>query len=71
VHFGLHHQGLVAFPVYPPDDLVVIVKIQWLGQSGWAPRSQVRASAMSYGDHGKCRGKGAAVIGGWHARQCW
>jgi hypothetical protein len=23
--------GLVTFLVYPPDDLVLVVKIQWLG----------------------------------------
>ena len=29
--FGSHGQGLVTFLVYPPDDLVLVVKIQWLG----------------------------------------
>jgi len=28
--FGPHHQGLVTFLVYPPDDLA-LVRIQWLG----------------------------------------
>lgn len=32
LHFGLHHLGLVTFLVYPPDDLILIVKIQWLGE---------------------------------------
>jgi hypothetical protein len=32
LHFGPHHQGLVTFLVYPPDDLVLVVKIQWLGE---------------------------------------
>ena len=29
--FGAHSQGLVTFLVYPPDDLVLVVKIQWIG----------------------------------------
>jgi hypothetical protein len=29
--FGQHHEGLVTFLVYPPDELVLVVKIQWLG----------------------------------------
>ena len=28
--FGPHSQGLVTFLIYPPDDLVLVVKIQWL-----------------------------------------
>jgi len=31
LHFGRHHEGLVTFLVYPPDDLVLVVGIQWLG----------------------------------------
>lgn len=31
LHFGRHDEGLVTFLVYPPDDLVLIVRIQWLG----------------------------------------
>jgi hypothetical protein len=31
LHFGRHHEGLVTFLVYPPDDLVLIVQIQRLG----------------------------------------
>ncbi len=31
LHFGQHHEGLVTFLVYQPDDLVLVVKIQWLG----------------------------------------
>jgi hypothetical protein len=31
LHFGQHHAGLVTFLVYPPDDLVLVVQIQWLG----------------------------------------
>jgi hypothetical protein len=31
LYFGQHHEGLVTFLVYPPDDLVLVVKIQWLG----------------------------------------
>jgi hypothetical protein len=31
LHFGPHDEGLVTFLVYPPDDLVLVVKIQWLG----------------------------------------
>jgi len=29
--FGYHSQGLVSFLIYPPDDLVLVVKIQWIG----------------------------------------
>jgi hypothetical protein len=29
--FGPHNQGLVTFLIYPPDNLVLVVKIQWLG----------------------------------------
>ena len=29
--FGAHSQGLVTFLIYPPGDLVLVVKIQWLG----------------------------------------
>ena len=31
LHFGPHDEGLVTFLVYPPDYLVLVVKIQWLG----------------------------------------
>ncbi|MGH3225588.1 MAG: hypothetical protein ACRDPY_44075 [Streptosporangiaceae bacterium] len=31
LHFGPHDEGLVTFLVYPPDGLVLVVKIQWLG----------------------------------------
>jgi hypothetical protein len=31
LHFGEHHEGLVTFLVYAPDDLVLVVRIQWLG----------------------------------------
>jgi hypothetical protein len=31
LHFGRHHEGLVTFLVYPPDDLVLVVQIRWLG----------------------------------------
>jgi hypothetical protein len=32
LHFGPHYEGLVTFLVYAPDDLVLVVKIQWLGE---------------------------------------
>jgi len=32
LHFGRHGGGLVTFLVYPPDDLVLVVRIQWLGR---------------------------------------
>jgi hypothetical protein len=32
LHFGRHSEGLVAFLVYPPDDLVLVVRIQWFGE---------------------------------------
>jgi hypothetical protein len=28
LHFGPHHEGPVTFLVYPPDDLMLIVRIQ-------------------------------------------
>jgi hypothetical protein len=31
LHFGRHREGLVTFLVYPPDELVLVVRIQWLG----------------------------------------
>jgi hypothetical protein len=31
LHFGPDHQGLVTFLVYPPDALVLVVRIQWTG----------------------------------------
>ena len=31
LHFGDHHRGLVTFLIYPPDDLVLVVRLQWLG----------------------------------------
>ena len=31
MHFGPDGGGMVTFLVYPPDDLVLVVKIQWLG----------------------------------------
>ena len=32
LHFGRHHEGLVTFLVYLPDELVLVVRIQWLGE---------------------------------------
>lgn len=32
LHFGQHHEGLVTILVHPPDELVLVVKIQWLGE---------------------------------------
>ena len=32
LHFGSHNEGLVTFLVYPPDDLVLVVRIHWLGE---------------------------------------
>lgn len=29
--FGPQAEGLVTFLVYPPDDLVLVTKVQWLG----------------------------------------
>jgi hypothetical protein len=31
LHFRPGRRGLLTFLVYPPDDLVLVVKIQWLG----------------------------------------
>ena len=31
LHFGPDGGGMVTFQGYPPDDLVLVVKIQWLG----------------------------------------
>jgi hypothetical protein len=30
-HFGDHHEGLVTFLICHPDDLVLVVRLQWLG----------------------------------------
>jgi hypothetical protein len=30
LHLG-DHEGLVTFLIYPPDDLVLVVRLQWLG----------------------------------------
>jgi hypothetical protein len=32
LHFGQRYEGLVTFLVYPPDDLVLVVRLQWLGE---------------------------------------
>ena len=32
LYFGSHQEGLVTFLVYPPDDLVLVTRIQWLGE---------------------------------------
>ena len=32
LYFGHQNQGLVTFLVDPPDDLVLITRIQWLGE---------------------------------------
>jgi hypothetical protein len=32
LHFGRNGEGLVTFLIYPPDDLVLVVRIQWLGE---------------------------------------
>jgi hypothetical protein len=31
LHFGPDAGGLVTFLVYPPDDVMLVVRIQWLG----------------------------------------
>jgi hypothetical protein len=31
LHFGQHDEGPVTFLIYPPDELVLVVQIQWLG----------------------------------------
>ncbi len=31
LHSGPHLEGLVTYLVYPPDDLVLVVRLQWLG----------------------------------------
>jgi hypothetical protein len=31
LHFGLDGGGPITLLVYPPADLVLVVKIQWLG----------------------------------------
>ena len=30
--FGARGEGLVTFLVYPPDDLVLVLRIHWLGE---------------------------------------
>jgi hypothetical protein len=32
LYFGPQNEGLVTFLVYPPDDLVLVTRIQWLGE---------------------------------------
>ena len=32
LYFGPHAEGLVTFLVHPPDDLVLVTRIQWLGE---------------------------------------
>jgi hypothetical protein len=32
LYFGLQNEGLVTYLVYPPDDLVLVTRIQWLGE---------------------------------------
>ena len=32
LYFGPHSEGLVTFLIYPPDDLVLVTRIQWLGE---------------------------------------
>lgn len=31
LYFGRHHEGLVTFLIYEPDDLVLVTRIRWLG----------------------------------------
>jgi hypothetical protein len=31
LHFGPDHEGLVTLLIYPPDQLVLVVRVQWLG----------------------------------------
>jgi hypothetical protein len=33
LHFGYHNEGLATLLDYPPDELVLVVRIQWLGHS--------------------------------------
>jgi hypothetical protein len=32
LHFGGSSEGLITFLIYPPDELVLVVRIQWLGE---------------------------------------
>ena len=32
LYFGLQDEGLVTLLVYPPDDLVLVTRIKWLGE---------------------------------------
>lgn len=32
LYFGPQNKGLVTFLVYPPDELVLVTRIQWLGE---------------------------------------
>ena len=32
LHFGQNHEGFVTLLIYPPDDLVLVVRIQWPGE---------------------------------------
>jgi hypothetical protein len=55
LHFGPDGGGLVTFLVYPPDDLVLVVKIQWLG-------GQQRSALLG---RPYATGRGHALIGRW------
>jgi hypothetical protein len=46
--------GLVTFMVYPPDDLVLVVKIQWLGGLAALPLTQ---TAFPDGRGMRCLGR--------------
>lgn len=32
LHFGRYGEGLVTFLIYPPDELVLVVRVQWLDE---------------------------------------
>ena len=37
LHFGPEAEGLVTFRVYEPDELVLVTRVQWLGEGCGAP----------------------------------
>jgi hypothetical protein len=32
LYFGSQNEGLATFLIYPPDELVLVTRIQWLGE---------------------------------------
>ena len=55
LYFGHQSQGLVTFLVDPPDDLVLITRIQWLGEYRYHDRRALAVTVSSH-DRKACTG---------------